>query len=99
MTTGHADPTRLTIDDLPRLVAAAAATEPDRTAFTDGDSAPVSYADLHRQLTELDTAMGGVLGPAELLPVVLTGLIPERLADPAGGGLDGVVTALLADLV
>lgn len=85
----------LTIEDLPRLVAAIAEIEPDRPALT-FEGVTVSYADLHQQLTDLDTAMGGVLGPDALVPMVVSGALPG-LVESRTDGLGAVVSDLLAD--
>ncbi|PCK22362.1 amino acid adenylation domain-containing protein, partial [Rhodococcus qingshengii] len=85
----------LTIEDLPRLVAAIAEIEPDRPALS-FEGVSVSYADLHQQLTDLDTAMGGVLGPDALIPMVVSGALPG-LVESRTDGLGAVVSDLLAD--
>lgn len=95
MSVGMPGPQSLTIEDLPRLIAAVVEAEPDRTALVHAD-AEVTYERLHSELTTLDSAMGGALGPDALVPVVISTLLPELLATREGG-LESVVGALIAD--
>ncbi|MBT2273796.1 non-ribosomal peptide synthetase [Rhodococcus qingshengii] len=95
MSVGMPGPQSLTIEELPRLIAAVAEAEPDRTALVHAD-AEVTYERLHSELTTLDSAMGGALGPDALVPVVISTLLPELLATREGG-LESVVGALIAD--
>ncbi|MGA9873869.1 MAG: AMP-binding protein, partial [Rhodococcus sp. (in: high G+C Gram-positive bacteria)] len=83
------------IDDLPGLVARVSNTDADRTALIFGDAA-VSYGDIHRELTNLDTAMGGVLGADALVPLALSTLVPGA-AESAEGGLESIVAEVVAD--
>ncbi|OLT31486.1 hypothetical protein BJF84_27145 [Rhodococcus sp. CUA-806] len=83
------------IDDLPGLVARVARADADRTAL-DLAGTTVSYGDLHRELTDLDTAMGGVLGAGALVPLALSSLVPGAVESTAGG-LDSIVDRVLAD--
>ena len=82
------------IDDLPGLVARVARADADRTAL-DLAGTTVSYGDLHRELTDLDTAMGGVLGAGALVPLALSSLVPGAVESTAGG-LDAIVDRVLA---
>ncbi|MEU5843103.1 non-ribosomal peptide synthetase [Rhodococcus sp. NPDC047139] len=91
------DAGEITAEDLPRLVAAAAAREPDRIAVTH-DADTTTYARLHREVVALDAAMGILLGQASLVPIALATVFPA-LADTVPGDLRGVVDALVADLV
>ncbi len=93
MTGGMAGKPALTIEDLPRLLAAVVDIHPDRIALSDGDT-HLTYARLQQEITTLDAAMGGVLGFDALLPVVLSNVAPGLLG---GGGLPAVVDTLLAD--
>ncbi|WP_342671594.1 amino acid adenylation domain-containing protein, partial [Rhodococcus phenolicus] len=86
----------LTIEDLPRLISEVAAVAPERVALSHGDIA-VTYGTLHDELTVLDTAMGGALGPDALVPVVLSNLVPALLESDADGGLAGVVETIVCD--
>ncbi|MFD6895956.1 non-ribosomal peptide synthase/polyketide synthase, partial [Rhodococcus sp. NPDC060086] len=93
MTGGMAGKPALTIEDLPRLLAAVVDIEPDRIALSDGDT-HLTYARLQEEITTLDAAMGGVLGFDALLPVVLSNVAPGLLG---GDGLPAVVDTLLTD--
>lgn len=84
-----------TVADLPRLVSAVVGTEPGRVALVHNDAA-ITYAALDAQLKELDTAMGGVLGPDALVPVALSNLVPDLVAG-GDGALGAAVERLLAD--
>ncbi|MDO1486797.1 putative non-ribosomal peptide synthetase [Rhodococcus rhodochrous] len=84
-----------TVADLPRLVSAVVGTEPGRVALVHNDAA-ITYAALDTQLKELDTAMGGVLGPDALVPVALSNLVPDLVA-AGDGALGAAVERLLAD--
>nr|WP_296777847.1 non-ribosomal peptide synthetase [Rhodococcus sp. (in: high G+C Gram-positive bacteria)] len=83
------------IDDLPGLVARVAEVDADRIAIALG-GVTVSYGDLHRELSSLDTAMGGVLGADALVPLALSTVAPGAV-ESADGGLDGIVTAVVDD--
>ncbi|AYJ49061.1 non-ribosomal peptide synthetase [Rhodococcus sp. P1Y] len=83
------------IDDLPGLVARVVVADADRTAIALGDVS-VSYGDLHRELSSLDTAMGGVLGADALVPLALSTLVPGAV-ETADGGLEGIVAAVVDD--
>ncbi|MGW5289890.1 amino acid adenylation domain-containing protein, partial [Rhodococcus pyridinivorans] len=95
MSVGEPRQQALTIGDLPRLVAAAAAVDPERVVLTHA-GVDVTYAILERELTAMDTAMGGALGPEALVPVVLSSVVPG-LIEATDGGLDAVVAAVLDD--
>ncbi|PBC41982.1 non-ribosomal peptide synthetase [Rhodococcus sp. ACPA4] len=95
MSVGIPGPQSLTIEDLPRLIAAVAEVEPGRRALAHGDT-DISYERLHSELTTLDAAMGGALGADALVPVVISTVLPELIASQ-DGGLGGVVDALIAD--
>ncbi|MGW6695737.1 amino acid adenylation domain-containing protein, partial [Rhodococcus sp. NPDC054953] len=86
----------LVVEDLPRLIADIANTDPDRVAVRHGDAA-IAYRVLHAELAALDSAMGGALGADALIPVVLSSLLPN-LADSETDGLGAVTEALLADV-
>ena len=85
---------KLTIADLPGLIASVAAVDATRTALND-DGTAVDYATLHRELDTLATSMGGVLGPDAVFPIVLSNLAPGLLGKP--GGLEAVVETLISD--
>ena len=87
----------ITADDLPTMVAAAAACEPDRIAVTHG-AETTTYARLHREVVALDAAMGILLGKASLVPIALATVFPA-LADTARDDLRAVLDALVVDLV
>ena len=81
----------MTIADVPQLVAAVAAVDPLRLALSDGGT-DVDYGTLHREFGNLDIAMGGILGPDALVPVVLSTLTPGLIEN-----LDAVIDTLVAD--
>ncbi|MBY4128506.1 amino acid adenylation domain-containing protein [Rhodococcus fascians] len=83
------------IDDLPGLVSRVAQEEGDRTALEFGDES-VSYGALHQGLTDLDVAMGGVLGADALVPLALSTLAPGAIESVAGG-LESIVADVVAD--
>ncbi|MBS9373002.1 hypothetical protein GON09_001987 [Rhodococcus sp. B50] len=87
----------ITAEDLPRLVADAAACQPDRIAVTHG-AGTTTYARLHGEVVKLDAAMGILLGRASLVPIALATVFPA-LADTARGDLRDVLDALVIDLV
>ncbi|WP_157050956.1 non-ribosomal peptide synthetase, partial [Rhodococcus sp. RD6.2] len=82
---------------MPRLIAEAVRTDPDRLAIAHGDT-DVSYGALHAELESLDAAMGGALGPDALIPVVLSTLLPG-LDEAEDNGLAAVLDGLFADVV
>ncbi|OZC86392.1 hypothetical protein CH254_17750 [Rhodococcus sp. 06-412-2C] len=84
-----------TIEDLPRLVRSVGALEPDRVALTHL-GVELTYVGLDAEITALDTAMGGALGPDALVPVVLSTAVPG-LIEATEGGLDAVVAGLIGD--
>ncbi|MCJ0890812.1 non-ribosomal peptide synthetase [Rhodococcus sp. ARC_M5] len=83
------------IDDLPGLVSRVAQDEGDRTALEFGGES-VSYGALHQELTNLDTAMGGVLGADALVPLALSTVAPGAIESVAGG-LESIVAHVVAD--
>ncbi|MDI6626237.1 MAG: amino acid adenylation domain-containing protein [Rhodococcus sp. (in: high G+C Gram-positive bacteria)] len=83
------------IDDLPGLVSRVAQDEGDRTALEFGGES-VSYGALHQELTNLDTAMGGVLGADALVPLALSTVAPGAIESVAGG-LESIVADVVAD--
>ncbi|MFZ2528974.1 MAG: amino acid adenylation domain-containing protein [Rhodococcus sp. (in: high G+C Gram-positive bacteria)] len=83
-----------TIADLPRLVGAVAEIEPDRRALSHG-GIDVDFRALSAEITALDAAMGGALGPEALFPVALSSALPGLLESGDGGGLEGIVGTLL----
>lgn len=87
----------ITAADLPRMVADAAACEPDRIAVAH-DMDTTTYARLHNEVVKLDAAMGILLGQASLVPIALATVFPA-LADSARGDLRNVLDALVIDLV
>ncbi|OYD68941.1 non-ribosomal peptide synthetase [Rhodococcus sp. OK302] len=95
MSVGIPGPKSLTIEDLPRLIAAVAEVDPDRRALAHAGT-EISYARLETELTTLDTAMGGALGADALVPVVISTVLPELIASH-DGGLGAIVDALIAD--
>ncbi|MGI1848010.1 AMP-binding protein, partial [Rhodococcus sp. SJ] len=95
MSVGEPTQQAQTIGDLPRLIAAAAATDPGRVALVHAGKA-LDYATLDRELAVMDAAMGGALGPEALIPVVLSSVLPGVI-EATDGGLDGVVATLLRD--
>ncbi|MDI9897101.1 non-ribosomal peptide synthase/polyketide synthase [Rhodococcus sp. IEGM 1381] len=97
MAVGRRSDAALTVEDLPRLVRGVAAVEPDRIALTHLGT-DVSYARLDQEITSLDAAMGGVLGPDAVVPVVLSNTVPG-LIEASDGGLDSVVASVLSDAV
>ncbi|WP_435278768.1 amino acid adenylation domain-containing protein, partial [Rhodococcus yananensis] len=97
MSVGEPRQQALTIGDLPRLVAAVAAADPERVALTHG-GVDLDYARFDRELAAMDTAMGGTLGPEALVPIVLSSALPG-VVEATDGGFDGVVAMLLADAV
>ncbi|MFC3962613.1 non-ribosomal peptide synthase/polyketide synthase [Nocardia jiangsuensis] len=84
-----------TLADLPSLVARAAETAPEATAFAHNEHS-VSYAQLHAKLTAVGKAMGTVAKPEALVNVALAGLIPGLLA-ALGPALPAALQTLLAD--
>ncbi|MEU5844567.1 amino acid adenylation domain-containing protein, partial [Rhodococcus sp. NPDC047139] len=84
-----------TVADLQRLVSGVAGAEPDRVALVHNGT-EITYGVLDAQLEELDAAMGGVLGPEALVPVVLSNLVPDLVA-AGDGALGAAVDRLLAD--
>ncbi|WP_128646167.1 non-ribosomal peptide synthetase, partial [Rhodococcus sp. BS-15] len=97
MAVGRRSDAALTVEDLPRLVRSVAAVEPDRVALTHLGT-ELTYARLDEEITTLDAAMGGVLGPDALVPVVLSNTL-EGLIEATEGGLDSVVSTLVSDAV
>ena len=95
MSVGIPGPQSLTIEDLPKLVAAVAAVDPDRVALSHGGT-EISYGRLNDELVTLDTAMGGALGADALVPVVVSTVLPELIASEADG-LGAVVDRLITD--
>ncbi|MDJ0392785.1 amino acid adenylation domain-containing protein [Rhodococcus sp. G-MC3] len=83
------------IEDLPGLVARVADADADRTAFASTDVS-FSYGDVHRELTNLDTAMGGVLGADALVPLALSTLAPGAV-ETVPGGLEAIVAGVVSD--
>ncbi|MDV8075435.1 amino acid adenylation domain-containing protein [Rhodococcus sp. IEGM 1370] len=83
------------IEDLPEIVARVAESDVERIAVTLGTVA-VGYGDLHRELTDLDAAMGGVLGADALVPLALSALAPGAV-DTAEGGLQSIVDTIGID--
>ncbi|MEV0359333.1 non-ribosomal peptide synthase/polyketide synthase [Nocardia sp. NPDC050697] len=84
-----------TLADLPGLVAEAAETAPEATAFAHGEHT-VTYAQLHTKLTTVAKAMGPVAKPEALVNVALAGLVPGLLA-ALGPNLRTALQTLLAD--
>ncbi|OZE38564.1 hypothetical protein CH256_06700 [Rhodococcus sp. 05-2254-6] len=97
MAVGRRSDAALTVEDLPRLVRSVAAVEPDRVALTHLGT-ELTYARLDEEITTLDAAMGGVLGPDALVPVVLSNTL-AGLIEATEGGLDAVVSTVIADAV
>ncbi|MDV6301096.1 MULTISPECIES: non-ribosomal peptide synthase/polyketide synthase [Rhodococcus] len=97
MAVGRRSDAALTVEDLPRLVRRVAAVEPDRVALTHLGT-ELTYARLDEEITTLDAAMGGVLGPDALVPVVLSNTL-AGLIEATEGGLDAVVSTVVADAV
>ncbi|WP_415974020.1 non-ribosomal peptide synthase/polyketide synthase [Rhodococcus sp. 077-4] len=97
MAVGRRSDAALTVEDLPRLVRSVAAVEPDRIALTHLGT-ELTYARLDEEITTLDAAMGGVLGPDALVPVVLSNTVPG-LIEATEGGLDAVVATVVTDAV
>ncbi|MEK8072439.1 non-ribosomal peptide synthase/polyketide synthase [Rhodococcoides navarretei] len=97
MAVGRRSDAALTVEDLPRLVRSVAAVEPDRVALTHLGT-ELTYARLDEEITTLDAAMGGVLGPDALVPVVLSNTAPG-LIEATEGGLDAVVSTVVGDAV
>ncbi|CCQ17333.1 non-ribosomal peptide synthetase (fragment), partial [Rhodococcus sp. AW25M09] len=97
MAVGRRREAALTVEDLPRLVRSVAAVEPDRVALAHLGT-ELTYARLDEEITTLDTAMGGVLGPDALVPVVLSNTVPG-LIEATDGGLDAVVSSVVSDAV
>ncbi|MCZ4521275.1 non-ribosomal peptide synthase/polyketide synthase [Rhodococcus ruber] len=97
MSVGRRGDESLTIEDLPRLVRSVAAVDPDRVALTHLTT-ELTYSRLDAEITTLDAAMGGVLGPDALIPVVLSNTVPG-LIESSDGGLDAVVSLLVSDAV
>ncbi|MGR6027322.1 amino acid adenylation domain-containing protein [Rhodococcus erythropolis] len=95
MSVGIPGPQSLTIEDLPKLVAAVAAVDPDRVALSHGGT-EISYGRLNDELVTLDSAMGGALGADALVPVVVSTVLPELIASEADG-LGAVVDRLITD--
>ncbi|GAB7516877.1 amino acid adenylation domain-containing protein [Rhodococcus sp. no. 34] len=95
MSVGIPGPQSLTIEDLPKLVAAVAAVDPDRVALSHGGT-EISYGRLNDELVTLDTAMGGALGADALVPVVVSTVLPELIGSEADG-LGAVVDRLITD--
>ncbi|OZF40216.1 non-ribosomal peptide synthetase [Rhodococcus sp. 14-2483-1-2] len=97
MAVGRRSDAALTVEDLPRLVRSVAAVEPDRVALVHLGT-ELTYARLDEEITTLDAAMGGVLGPDALVPVVLSNTL-AGLIEATEGGLDAVVSTVVADAV
>ncbi|MFN3539189.1 MAG: non-ribosomal peptide synthase/polyketide synthase, partial [Rhodococcus sp. (in: high G+C Gram-positive bacteria)] len=97
MAVGRRSDAALTVEDLPRLVRSVAAVEPDRVALTHLGT-ELTYVRLDEEITTLDAAMGGVLGPDALVPVVLSNTL-AGLIEATEGGLDAVVSTVVADAV
>ncbi|MFK4362881.1 amino acid adenylation domain-containing protein [Rhodococcus sp. 27YEA6] len=95
MSVGIPGPQSLTIEDLPKLVAAVAAVDPDRVALSHGGT-EISYGRLNDEMVTLDTAMGGALGADALVPVVVSTVLPELIGSEADG-LGAVVDRLITD--
>ncbi|WP_245816153.1 non-ribosomal peptide synthase/polyketide synthase [Rhodococcus maanshanensis] len=68
----------LTVRDLPDLVAAAAAAEPDAIALSH-DGRDVTYGQLGTKLVAVSKSMGSALKPEALVTVSLSGLLPGIL--------------------
>ncbi|MDV8075437.1 amino acid adenylation domain-containing protein [Rhodococcus sp. IEGM 1370] len=96
MQSGHGVDRTLSISDVPRLVAEASRTAPERTALT-LDGARVTLLSLHRELSRLDAAMGGALEPDSLLALVIADIAPGLL-DSDDGALDRVTRSLLTEV-
>ncbi|WP_242640333.1 non-ribosomal peptide synthase/polyketide synthase [Rhodococcoides fascians] len=79
-----------TIDDLPELVAQAAAVAPDEIAF-EHESTRVTFAAMNTRVAQTSATMGGAMKPQALMTVTLSALVPGIL--PALGA-QGLTTAL-----
>ncbi|MBY6410481.1 amino acid adenylation domain-containing protein [Rhodococcus sp. BP-252] len=95
MVSGGSGSQSAAIEDLPGLVGRVAAGQADRVAVAVGSST-VTYGDLHREIGNLDTAMGGVLGADALVPLALSTVAPGAV-EAADGGLEGIVASVVAD--
>ncbi|WP_417715339.1 non-ribosomal peptide synthase/polyketide synthase, partial [Rhodococcus daqingensis] len=86
----------LFVEDLQRVIAAVVRIEPERRAITH-QGTDITYQTLHTELETLDAAMGGALGSDALIPVVISGLLPDLDDSDEAGGLAQVLESLLAD--
>ncbi len=82
--------------DLPTLIAAAAAADPESVALTHGDRT-VTYRDLAEKITVTARAMGAAAKPEALVNVALAGLVPGILAALGAAGLQQALSTLTAD--
>ncbi|WP_067471133.1 hypothetical protein, partial [Nocardia amamiensis] len=83
------------IDDLPAQIATVAELQPWRVALRHNEVV-VTYAALAAELAALSEAMGPELGPDDLVPVVVSSVLPALLESSAGA-LGAVLDALLDD--
>ncbi|MBF6286236.1 non-ribosomal peptide synthase/polyketide synthase [Nocardia cyriacigeorgica] len=81
--------------DLPALIAAAAALEPDHAAFTHGDHT-VTFGQLATKIATAAKAMGAAAKPETLINVALAGSVPGVLAALGAAGLATAIGNLRA---
>ncbi len=82
--------------DLPTLIAAAAAIEPDAVALTHAEHT-VTYRDLAEKIAVTARALGAAAKPEALVNVALAGLVPGILAALGAAGLHQTLSTLTAD--
>ncbi|WP_249357923.1 non-ribosomal peptide synthase/polyketide synthase [Nocardia cyriacigeorgica] len=81
--------------DLPALVSAAAAVQPDGIAFTRGDNT-VTFGQLAAKIAAVGKAMGAAAKPEMLINVALAGLVPGVLAALGAAGLSAATADMRA---
>ena len=80
--------------DLPELVAAAAAADPDAVAFEYAGSV-VRFGGLHETMAAVSATMGVALTPEAQIPVALTRLVPGMLPALGADGYAAMIDSLL----
>ncbi|ORI16486.1 long-chain fatty acid--CoA ligase [Rhodococcus sp. 1168] len=85
-----------TIDDLPELVSAAAATAASSVAVSHAGTS-VTFGQLDEKLSAVSKSTAGALKPEAVLSVALTGLLPGILPALGADGFAATVASLISD--
>ncbi|MCZ4521276.1 non-ribosomal peptide synthase/polyketide synthase [Rhodococcus ruber] len=83
-----------TVDDLPELLAKAAAIAPDAVAFEHEDT-QVGFGAMSEKLTQMAATMGAAMKPQALVTVTLSGLVPGVLPTLGADGLAAALASLI----